>query len=56
MNLRKKALFIIIITFIILIGILYIISRELLLRSFSDLEKEYTKKHLYRTITAIDHE
>ncbi|MEQ8170614.1 MAG: CHASE4 domain-containing protein [Candidatus Eremiobacterota bacterium] len=56
MNLRKKALFIIIITFIILIGILYIISRELLLRSFSDLEKEYTKKHLYRTINAIDHE
>jgi len=56
MNLRKKALFIIITTFIILIGILYIISRELLLRSFSDLEKEYTKKHLYRTISAIEHE
>jgi len=56
MNLRKKALFIIIITFIILIGILYIISRELLLRSFSDLEKEYTKKDLYRTINAIEHE
>ncbi|MEQ8190202.1 MAG: CHASE4 domain-containing protein [Candidatus Eremiobacterota bacterium] len=56
MNLHKKALFIIITTFIILIGILYIISRELLLRSFSDLEKEYTKKHLYRTISAIEHE
>jgi signal transduction histidine kinase/CheY-like chemotaxis protein len=56
MNLRKKALCIIIVTFIILIGILYIISRELLLRSFSDLEKEYTKKHLYRAVNAIEHE
>ena len=54
MNLRKKILFIIVITFIILSGILYITSKYLLLESFSNLERNYTRENLIRAMNTME--
>ena len=56
MSLHKKSFFIIFITFMILLGILYVICERLFLENFSSLEREYTEQHLERALNAIEHE
>jgi signal transduction histidine kinase len=53
MNIRKKTLIVIIITFIFLIIILYIISRVILLGGFIDLEKKIVTRNVERAVNAL---
>ena len=53
MNIRKKTLIVIIITFIFLIILLYIISRVILLGGFIDLEKKTVTRNVERAVNAL---
>ncbi len=56
MNIRKKTLIVIIITFIFLIILLYIISRVILLGGFIDLEKKTVTRNVERAVNALQDE
>ncbi len=53
MSLRRKILLVVILTLISLIGLPYLISRALLLESFTRLETQSTRQHVRRALNAL---
>ena len=56
MTLRKKTIFIIVITLTCLIVVLYAISRFVMLESFAELEEQNTRQHVERALGALSDE
>jgi sensor domain CHASE-containing protein len=54
MTLRRKTLFVVSLTFLVLIAILYVTSQFLLIRSFDELEQQYTRREVERALAIID--
>ncbi|GAI85055.1 unnamed protein product [marine sediment metagenome] len=56
MTLRRKTLLFICMTFVILIGVLQVISENILLDSFAKLEEQNTSQNVERVLNALSNE